>query len=55
MKECIKRFLDKWLCCHEWETYAKVDVETDLGGRYTRYILICKKCGKIKKVKSNMG
>ena len=53
MKEYIKRFLDKWLCCHQWVTYEKILVRTDFGGSYYRYILICKKCGKIKKLKSN--
>lgn len=53
MKEYIKRFLDKLLCYHQWETYEKILVRTDFGGSYYRYILICKKCGKIKRLKSN--
>lgn len=46
---------DKWLCCHKWTTYKTISVSTDMGGSYYVYILICEKCGKIKKVKSNNG
>lgn len=53
MKEILKKLIDKWCCHHEWEIWRKVDVEGDWGNTWTVYHLVCKKCGKLKKVKSN--
>lgn len=42
--EWFKKLIDKWTCKHEWEITAKS--RYSYGG--DRYMLICKKCGKIK-------
>lgn len=41
----------EWNCNHGWETYAENEVHDDFGGTSHEVILICKVCGKIKKVK----
>lgn len=41
----------EWDCYHNWETYAENEVNDDFEGTSHEVILICKKCGKIKKVK----
>lgn len=38
-------------CCHKWEEYTKANVQDDWGGLYSMSTLVCKNCGKIKKVK----
>lgn len=49
--ESIKK---KWFCCHEWkklhtvEQYKKPSDEMPCN---VEIILVCKKCGKIKKIK----
>lgn len=53
MKELLKRLLNKWTCCHEWVEYKKINVYEDGYGDipvYYKYLFICKKCGKMKKV-----
>ena len=59
MKSLILKILiaikNKWFCCHKWKIQSEVNVETDFGGSYTRYFLVCTKCGKLKKVKTNNG
>ena len=40
----IKMLMEKWACKHEWEVAART---VYLDGN--RYLLICKKCGKIKR------
>ena len=52
MKNFIKNILLKLCCMHVWYLFKQIKVETDFGW-YWQYIVICKKCGKIKKVKSN--
>ena len=52
----IKELLNKICCCHEWYRYSRVHVKDisfgeDLPCTYTQDTLICKKCGKIKKIK----
>lgn len=41
----------EWDCNHNWETYAENEIRDDFEGTSHEVILICKKCGKIKKVK----
>lgn len=48
----IKLF-EKWACCHDWESHNKTDVyasETSKMPYKTKETLICKKCGKIKRI-----
>lgn len=40
----------EWDCYHDWETYVENEVRDDFGGTSHEVIIICKKCGKIKKV-----
>lgn len=49
----LKEIINDWFRDKTMEQYEKILVRTDFGGSYYRYILICKKCGKIKKLKSN--
>lgn len=54
MKKLLFQLLEKWACKHEWSTYRKADVYDEFGDRfpiYAKYMFICRKCGKIKKVK----
>lgn len=53
MKELLKKLLNKWACCHVWVEYKKTRVYEDdcKIPAYYEYLLICNKCGKIKKVK----
>lgn len=51
MLEAIKRLIDKWACCHDWETMSILktyEYETDKLPYKKTYVLKCKKCGKIK-------
>ena len=41
----------EWDCHHAWETYAESEVRDDLGEIKHNVTLICKKCGKIKKIR----
>ena len=41
----------EWDCYHNWETYAENEIHDDFEGTKHEVILICKRCGKIKKVK----
>lgn len=52
MREIILNLFKKWACCHEWEQKTRITVvnETDKVIAY-KYIFICKKCGKIKKLR----
>jgi Fe2+ or Zn2+ uptake regulation protein len=51
----IKRLLEKWSCSHKWDTYAMMEILDPtylFSARYMgeEHTLICKKCGKIKKI-----
>ena len=50
MKDIIKKLLEKWLCKHTWKL-SETNVVYSISGEHCIYIFICKKCGKIKKVK----
>ena len=54
MKDILNKLLEKWLCKHDWVLFKHIeeyyDDKDDIIGH--QYILVCKKCGKIKKVKS---
>lgn len=44
MKELFKKWLKKLACRHEWTIIAKTSY-TDCN----RYLLVCSKCGKLKR------
>lgn len=56
----MKAFIEKWLCKHKWtshvkELYQRTTYRTrddkEVGqSTFTREILICEKCGKIKTI-----
>ncbi len=56
----FKKLLDKWLCSHKWECHSKTKNIITYSDKYTGIvsdtkeyyieILICKECGKIKKI-----
>lgn len=46
-----QKYQNEWGCNHNWETYAENEVHDDFEGISNEVIIICKKCGKIKKVK----
>lgn len=50
----FKKLLDKFLCRHAWYEYKKLRLydEDDSMPSGHLYILMCKKCGKIKKVET---
>lgn len=56
MLNLLRAILEKWACKHDWDTFAKTKVYDEgdtMDTAYpirTRYTLICKRCGKIKKV-----
>ena len=41
----------KIFCKHRWRILNKTVLKDSLGWRKTIYVLVCKKCGKVKKVK----
>lgn len=45
-----QKYEKEWNCNHNWETYAENEIHDDFEGTSHSVILICKKCGKIKKV-----
>ena len=53
MKEVLIKLLEKWACSHDWDQYHRTNVYED-DNTETPYkikeTLICKKCGKIKKI-----
>ena len=55
MWQVIIKIVEKLACRHEWEIIHHVEHEkTDQWGRVmpqTRLLMVCKHCGKIKKVK----
>lgn len=53
MKEIINKLLEKWTCKHDWELLKHIreywsDKDNIVGHQF---ILVCTKCGKIKKIK----
>ena len=53
MRKSIKGIFEKWACKHRWTVFEKkfVQIEGFIDRKATmRYILFCKKCGKIKKM-----
>ena len=55
MKEAIISLINKWACCHDWELVRETRVNTDFGGSYIALLFVCKKCGKFKRLKTNLG
>lgn len=51
MKRLIELLINKWTCCHEWEVVETVHTSNIWGIERMIYIVVCNKCGKIKKVK----
>lgn len=55
MKDILNKILEKFLCKHDWGLFEHIEVYDEFTRdipSYNTFIFICKKCGKIKKVKS---
>ncbi len=46
----IKQIIEKMFCKHEWKQHATVYSGSWTQGKLVGEILICNKCGKIRKV-----
>lgn len=49
----IKKLIEKWTCKHEWEEFYRRELywfDWEKRPYKTKITLICKKCGKIKKI-----
>lgn len=53
----IRKMMDKWSCCHDWEVIKDISVYVDYGygsgdlPEYHKLLMVCGKCGKFKKMK----
>jgi hypothetical protein len=47
-----KQFLEKLACKHEWENIESIEVRYIINDNITnlKYLYLCKKCGKFKKI-----
>lgn len=54
MKNILSKLIEKWLCKHKWKVFRETRIYSRTHNDITgyEYILICKKCGKIKRIKS---
>lgn len=53
MWKALIKLVEKWACCHRWESWQKTNVfEFPNSSRpcEIKETLICSKCGKIKKI-----
>lgn len=53
MWKALIKLVEKWACCHKWETHKRMrsyDDEHDKLPSKVEETLICQKCGKIKKI-----
>lgn len=39
-----------WFCRHKWSVLNKTEITSEFGWYKTVYILVCEKCGEVKKV-----
>jgi hypothetical protein len=53
----MKKLWRKWMCKHKWSSHAKKNYSRKISdhwgtrsSQYTREILICEHCGKIKEL-----
>ena len=49
----IKELIEKWACKHDWKELYKVNEYWSSNSKLpceTKIILVCKKCGKIKRI-----
>jgi hypothetical protein len=48
----ISKIIDKWFCLHKWELYQRTNAFSKGYQRPSRVedTLVCKRCGKIKKI-----
>lgn len=53
MWQALIKLAEKWSCCHEWELHQRMksydNYSCDIPWKVEE-TLICKKCGKIKKI-----
>ncbi len=52
IKELIKRVFMRTTCCHTWNCIRKTKwYDHDFGNTWFTEIWVCKKCGKVKRIK----
>ena len=54
MWKALIKLVEKWSCCHEWELHRRMSTYDEFSGDKPCRVeetLICKKCGKIKKIR----
>lgn len=54
MWKALIKLIEKWECCHEWETHRIIKCYKGEWNKLPDKVeetLICQKCGKIKKIK----
>ena len=54
MWRALIKLVEKWACCHKWETHQTSKTYENYYDKRPSKIeetLICSKCGKIKKIK----
>ena len=53
MWKALVSLVEKWACRHEWNKITEVQVNNSWGGiSHWKFLLVCKKCGKIKWIKT---
>lgn len=53
MLQALIKLIEKWACCHEWESHNITHVYMHENSKIpykSKETLICKKCGKIKRI-----
>lgn len=53
MWQALIKLVEKWACRHEWENYRTTKSYENASDKFpwkVEHTLICKKCGKIKKI-----
>ena len=53
MWQALIKLIEKWSCSHNYETFKEIEIVNENGTCIRhKYILICKKCGKIIQIES---
>ena len=52
MWKALIKLVEKLGCTHEWKEIKEFTVHSDFG-TYYKFLFVCKKCGKLKWIKSN--
>ena len=51
MKKYFQQLLDKWFCLHDWKEFERIVIYSSSRElSKEKIIVVCNKCGKIKKI-----